>query len=263
MRWSNDYISFGPEDHPDTELSKRNLSFVVKIPIRRHMVIKTLIDIGASLNLMMKKTFIEMGLKLSDLTPVHDTFHEIIPGQASTPRGRINLEVSCGTGENKHREMLMFEVASFDIRYNCILRRPFLLRFMTVIHTAYATIKMPGPRGVITLKSDQCDALACENASLTHARRFSEKEAQNLAAKVAKTHRGGTPTRTVIPGPSAGDTAKMPVAKKGMTVTPTLTQCATDQPVADEKKGVADKEIQVDPSDADKKLRIITELEAK
>jgi hypothetical protein len=48
----------------------------------------------------------------------------------------------------------MLEVASFDIGYNCILGSPFLLRFMAVIHTAYATIKMPGPKGVITLKSD-------------------------------------------------------------------------------------------------------------
>jgi hypothetical protein len=147
MRWSNDYISFGPEDHPDTELSKRNLLLIVKILIGRHKVAKTLIDIGASLNLMMRKTFIKMGLKLSDLTPVHDTFHGIISGQTSTPIGRIDMEVSYGIGENKHREMLIFEVASFDIRYNCILRRRFLLRFMAVIHTTYATIKMPGPRG--------------------------------------------------------------------------------------------------------------------
>jgi hypothetical protein len=35
---------------------------------------------------------------------------------------------------------------------------------------------MPGLRGVITLKSDQRDALACENAALTHAGRFGEKE---------------------------------------------------------------------------------------
>jgi hypothetical protein len=154
MRWSDEYISFGPEDHPDMKLSERNLPLIIKIPIGRHKVAKTLIDNGASLNLLMRKTFIEIGLKLSDLTPVHDTFHEIILGQASTPIGRIDLEVSCGTGENKRREMLMFEVASFDIRYNCILGRPFLLRFMAVIHTAYATIKMPGPRGVITLKSD-------------------------------------------------------------------------------------------------------------
>jgi hypothetical protein len=154
MRWSDEYISFGPEDHSDTKLSERNLPLIIKIPIGRHKVAKTLIDNGASLNLLMRKTFSEIGLKLSDLTPVHDTFHEIILGQASTPIGRIDLEVSCGTGENKRREMLMFEVASFDIRCNCILGRPFLLRFMAVIHTASATIKMPGPRGVITLKSD-------------------------------------------------------------------------------------------------------------
>jgi hypothetical protein len=147
MGWSDDYISFGPKDHSDTELLERNLSLVFKISIGQHKVAKTLIDSEASLNLKMRKTFIEMGLKLSDLTPVHDTFHRIIPGQASTHIGRIDLEVSCGTGVNKRREMLTFKVASFDIGYNCILWRPFLLRFMVVIHTVYPTIKMSGPRG--------------------------------------------------------------------------------------------------------------------
>jgi hypothetical protein len=87
------------------------------------------------------------------------------------------------------------------IGYNCILERPFLLKFMSVIHTAYATIKMLGPKGVITLKSDQRDALARENATLTYVRRFCEKEAQELPAKVAKTHGGSTPVRTVAPKP--------------------------------------------------------------
>jgi hypothetical protein len=83
MRWSDVDISFGLEDHPNTELSNRNLPFVVKIPIRRHKVAKTLIDSGASLNLMMKKTSTEMGLNLVELPPVHDTFHGI--SQASRP----------------------------------------------------------------------------------------------------------------------------------------------------------------------------------
>jgi hypothetical protein len=161
--------------------------------------------------------------------------------------------------------MLTLEVASFDIGYNCIIGRSFLLKFMAVIHVVYETIKMPGPRGVITLKSDQCDALACENTALTHARRFGKEEAQRLAAKVAKTHGGGTPAKTVMPEPSAGDTSKMSVAKQkqSMTVTPALTQRTTDQLLADERKGVTDKEIQVDPNDAHKKLRVSTELEAK
>jgi hypothetical protein len=59
-------------------------------------------------------------------------------------------------------------VASFDIGYNCILRRLFLLKFMVVIHTTYATIRMPGPKGMIMIKTDQRHALACENATLTH-----------------------------------------------------------------------------------------------
>jgi hypothetical protein len=48
-------------------------------------------------------------------------------------------------------------------------------------------MKMPGLMGVITIKADQRDALACENASLLHVGRFRNKAAQDQAAKVAKT----------------------------------------------------------------------------
>jgi hypothetical protein len=137
------------------------LPFVVKLLIGLHKVAMTLIDNGASLNLIIRKTFIEMGLNLEDLTSVHDTFHDVIPGQTSTPL-----------------EMLTFEDASFDIGYNCILRRPFSLKLMAVIHTAYGTIKMPGPKGIITIKADQRDTLACENTSLSHASQFGEKASQ-------------------------------------------------------------------------------------
>jgi hypothetical protein len=155
MKWSETDISFGPEDHPMTELSNQNLPFVVKLPTEWHKVAKTLIDNGASLNLIMRKTFIETGLHLAELTPVHDNFHSIIPDQSSTLIGHINLDVSCGSGDNKRMEMLTFEVASFDIGYNCILGRLFLLKFMAFIHTTYGTMKMPGPKGVITIKADQ------------------------------------------------------------------------------------------------------------
>jgi hypothetical protein len=134
---------------------------MAKLPIGWHKVVKTLIDNGVSLNLIMRKIFIEMCLNLKDLTPVQDMFHMIILGHSSTPIGRINLEVYYGTRNNKHKEVLTFEVANFDIGYNCILGRTFLLKFMAVIHTAYTTLKMPGPKGVITIKADQCDALAC------------------------------------------------------------------------------------------------------
>jgi hypothetical protein len=202
MRWSNVDISFGSQDHPDTELFDQNLPFMVKLPIGRHKMAKTLVDSGASLNLLMRKTFIEMDLNLKDLTPVHDTFHGIILGQSSTPVSRIDLEVSYGTGDNKRNEVLTFEVASFNIGYNYILRRPFLLKFMAVIHTAYATLKMPGPKGMISIKANQRDALACENTTLTHAERFGEKAAQEQATKIAKTHGSSTSIKSLVPKPS-------------------------------------------------------------
>jgi hypothetical protein len=114
-------ISLAQRIELETELSNQNLPFMVKLSIGRHKVAKTLVDNGASLNLITRKTFIEMGLNLADLTPVHDTFHDVILGQSSTPIGPINLKVSCGMGDNKHREMLKFEVTSFDIGYDCIL----------------------------------------------------------------------------------------------------------------------------------------------
>jgi hypothetical protein len=80
MKWSDTDIMFGPEDNPKTKLSNQNLPFIVKLPIGWHKVAKTLIDNGASLNLIMRKTFIEMSLDLSDLTPIRDTFHDVIPG---------------------------------------------------------------------------------------------------------------------------------------------------------------------------------------
>jgi hypothetical protein len=107
--------------------------------------------------------------------------------------------VSYGIEENKRKEILTFKVVSFDIRYNCILERHFILKFMAVIHTADVTIKMPGPKGVIVPKSDQCDALACANATLTHAGWFGEKEAQELVAKVAKAHGGSTRSEQQLP----------------------------------------------------------------
>jgi hypothetical protein len=48
-----------------------------------------------------------------------------------------------------------------------------------------------------------------------------------------------------------------------MTVTTASTQRTTDQLVTYERKGGTDKEIQVDPNDADKKLCISTEPEDK
>jgi hypothetical protein len=83
IKWSDMDISYRPKDHPETELSEKNFPFMVKLLIGQHKAAKTLIDNRASLNLIMRKTFIEMDLNLKDLTNVHNTFHEVI--QVSHP----------------------------------------------------------------------------------------------------------------------------------------------------------------------------------
>jgi hypothetical protein len=263
MKWSEIDISFGPKNHLETKLSNWNLPFVVKLLIRHHKVEKTLIDNGASLNLIKRKTFIEMGLNLSDLTLVHDTFQGVIPGHSSTPIGRIDLEVSCGPEDNKHREMLMFEVAMFDIGYYWILGRPFLVKFMAVIHTTYAIMKKPRPKGIITIKADQRDALACEDASLSHAVCFSDKATQNQAAK---TQGGSVPRKTSTLKPPTNGILWAPTSLKGTYIASTPSQPPADQQADGKKKGTTieeDKEILADPNNSEKKLQISSNLDPK
>jgi hypothetical protein len=181
-------------------------------------------------------------------------FHVVISGQSSTLIGRIDLEVSCGTGDNTRKKMLTFEVVSFNIGYNCILEMSFLLEFMVIIHTAYATLKMFSPKDVITIKAHQCDVLACENATLKHDGRFDDKVAREQAVKVAKMHDFSTSSKLSVPKP--------PSAKKGTYVALASNQHPTDHQ-ANEKKEVDDKEVLVNPSKSDKKLWISTGLKAK
>jgi hypothetical protein len=46
-----------------------------------------------------------MGLNLKDLSSVYDTFHGIIPGQSLMSVICIDLEVSCGAGDNMRKDV--------------------------------------------------------------------------------------------------------------------------------------------------------------
>jgi hypothetical protein len=68
---------------------------------------------------------------------------------------------------------------------------------MVVIHIAYATMKMPGPKGIKTIKATQRDGLACKNASLSHAGHFGDKTTQDQATKATKTQDGSVPHKDI------------------------------------------------------------------
>ena len=70
------------------------------------------------------------------------------------PLGQITLPVTFGTPSNYRTEFIKFEVADFDSSYNAILGHPALAKFMAIPHYPYLLLKMLGPNGVLSLRSD-------------------------------------------------------------------------------------------------------------
>jgi hypothetical protein len=77
------------------------------------------------------------------------------------PLGHIYLSITFGTLENYRTEFLRFEVACFDCGYNAIIGRSGLAKFMAFPHYLYMILKMLGPQGVITVRSDFQGTVEC------------------------------------------------------------------------------------------------------
>jgi hypothetical protein len=120
------------------------------------------IDAGSGINLIYAKTLRAMHISLELLKPTDCFFHGIVPGSANYPLGWIALNVCFGNRQNYRREKLDFKVMDWPSQYHAILGRPAFSRFMEVPHYTYLVLKMPGPKGIITIKgsfevSDLCD----------------------------------------------------------------------------------------------------------
>jgi hypothetical protein len=119
-------------------------------------------DAGSGINPIYAKTLRAMHISLEFLKPTDCFFHGIVPGSANYPLGRIALNVCFRNRQNYRREKLDFEVIDWPSQYHAILGRPVFSRFMAVPHYTYLVLKMPGPKGIITVKeslevSDLCD----------------------------------------------------------------------------------------------------------
>ena len=67
------------------------------------------------------------------------------------PLGQIDLPVTFRDLTNYWTETLTFEVVGFHGTYYAILGRPCYAKFMAVPNYTYLKLKMPSPRGVITI----------------------------------------------------------------------------------------------------------------
>jgi hypothetical protein len=83
---------------------------------------------------------------------------------------------------NGHREPIWFEVVDISSPYHALLGRLALAKFMAVPHYAYLKMKLPGPRGVITVSGGFKKSLACakESSQLVEALVIAEEKRQLL-----------------------------------------------------------------------------------
>ena len=82
---------------------------------------------------------------------------------------------------NYRTKRIVFDVVDLPLPYNGILGHPTLAKFMAASHYAYNTLKMLRPVGVISIPSDEKDAIFCVFKRYRHA------VAAEAAAEIAPT----------------------------------------------------------------------------
>jgi hypothetical protein len=132
------------------------------IPNSGYTLTKVLMDGGSSINILYYDTFRRMNLSEKLLTPSTTVFHGIVPGKSAYPIGRISLEVAFGDELNYRSEFLSFEVVKLKSLYHALFGRLAYVWFMAWPCYVYLKLKMPGPRGTITVEGNRRVALECE-----------------------------------------------------------------------------------------------------
>ena len=151
--WVSKPITF---DHQDYSRSIRNAGWTALVldPIidgGLHFT-NVLMDGGSGLNLLYQDTIRNMGIDPTKIRHSKTSFQGVTPGPDTHCMGSLLLEVMFGSPDNFRREQLTFHIAPFSSSYQALLGREAFARFNTIPHNASLTLKMPGPRGIISLK---------------------------------------------------------------------------------------------------------------
>jgi hypothetical protein len=164
LRWSEQPITFSRADHWVHVPDLGSYPLVVEPNIEGALLGQTLIDSRSGLNVIFVDTLKKMDFNFKRLTECDEPFFGIVPGKAAYPMGWVSLPVTFGMEENIRTEYLSFEVADFKSSYHAILGRPMLARFMVVPHYTYLVLKMPAPKGVLTVYDDLLISFKCDTA---------------------------------------------------------------------------------------------------
>jgi hypothetical protein len=162
LKWSKVPITFDRKDHPDHVPQPGSYPLVVAPLFKSKRVHKVLMDGGSGINMLYASTLDNMGIPQSQLRSSTALFHGAIPGMEALPIGQINLPVRFGDLWNFRTETLSFEVVGFSGTYHAILERPAYAKFMAMPNYTYLKLKIPGPKGMITIGATYQRAYECE-----------------------------------------------------------------------------------------------------
>ena len=95
-----------------------------------------------------------MGIDPTKISHNNTTFKGVIPGQDACCTGSLLLEVVFGSPDNFRSETLTFHITPFRSDFQALLGRAAFTRFNAIPHYAFLKLKMPGPRGVITVSGN-------------------------------------------------------------------------------------------------------------
>jgi hypothetical protein len=119
-------------------------------------------DGGSGINILYTRTLEWLDIPMEALWPSNTKFRGIIPGRKEEPLGEIMMEVTFNEGANYRCELIIFEVVPFSGGYDAICGRSAFSQFMVVPHYTYMQLKMPGPRGTITIHRCPLQAIRAE-----------------------------------------------------------------------------------------------------
>jgi hypothetical protein len=177
LDWSDKPITFDQGDQPDCVPSPGRYPLVVDPVIGNARLSKVLMEGGSSLNIIYAETLGLLGVDLSMIRAGAAPFHGIVPGKRVLPLGQLDLPVCFGTLSNFRKETLTFEVVGFQGTYHAVLGRPGYAKFMAVPNYTYLKLKMPGPKGTITVGSTYRHAYECDVECVEYAEALAESEA--------------------------------------------------------------------------------------
>ncbi|KAK1687132.1 hypothetical protein QYE76_047980 [Lolium multiflorum] len=200
LHWSEQAITFDRRDTPAVLPKPGSYAMVLDPTIgttrRSVRFSRVLMDGGSSINILYRDTARKLGIQEAELRPTPTVFHGIVPGHCCQPIGRITLEVMFGKPDNFRTENIEFEVVDLVSPYHALLGRPALTKFMAVPHYGYLKMKMPGPKGVITVAGDYRRSMDCATQSSKMAQTLviaTEKQLIHDAVALAKAAQADMP----------------------------------------------------------------------